>query len=139
MREGGTFGAGGTSTLLVTDSLRDVHEPSVAFDLDRIEQYRSMIGAEGAEDMVRLFLRSLPERRAELLQAVGDGDLERIRRAGHAIKGMAAAVGANALSAVGLHLQHSVLHEVDDLVLMLDARAEEATDGIAAAWRIEAG
>ncbi|MFM7686447.1 MAG: Hpt domain-containing protein [Actinomycetota bacterium] len=108
----------------------------VVFDLDRIEQYRSMIGVEGAEDMVRLFLRSLPERRAELPDAVAADDLDRIRKAGHAIKGMAAAIGANALSTVGLHLQHAEAHEVTDLLLELSERSEEAVDGVAAAWRV---
>jgi len=137
MRESGNFGAGGASALLVAGSLPDVHEDAVAFDLDRIEQYRSMIGADGAEDMVRLFLRSLPERRAELHDAATVADLDRVRRAGHAIKGMAAAVGANSLSNVGLHLQHAELHEVADLVQLLASRADEAMAGIAGAWRVE--
>lgn len=113
-----------------------VNQHVVVFDLDRIEQYRSMIGVEGAEDMVRLFLRSLPERRAELLEAVAADDLDRIRKAGHAIKGMAAAIGANALSAVGLHLQHAEAYEVADLLTELSERSEEALDGVAAAWRV---
>jgi len=139
MREGGVFGAGGATALLVAGNLLLVNEQVVAFDLDRIEQYRSMIGAEGAEDMVRLFLRSLPERQAELHDAVGAGDIERIRKAGHAIKGMAAAVGANALSAVGLQLQHADAEEVDELVQRLAPVAAEALSGIAAAWRIDLG
>ncbi|MEY4175580.1 MAG: Hpt domain [Actinomycetota bacterium] len=137
MREGGTFGAGGGSALLVAGKLPAVNEQVVAFDLERIEQYRSMIGVEGAEDMVRLFLRSLPERRVELRDAIAAGDLERIRKAGHAIKGMAAAVGANALSAIGLGLQHADAHDVEELVQRLEPTAEEAVTGIAAAWRVE--
>jgi HPt (histidine-containing phosphotransfer) domain-containing protein len=121
------------------DRLLGVTEHALVFDLDRIEQYRSMIGLEGAEDMVRLFLRTLPERRSELGDAIAADDLERIRKAGHTIKGMAAAVGANALSAVGLHLQHADAHEVDELVAELALRADEALRGVSAAWRVDLG
>jgi len=108
-----------------------------AFDRDVIEQYRSVIGDEGALDMVRLFLRTLPERRAELDDALGADDLERIRRTGHAIKGMAAAVGATRLSAVGLLLQHAEQREVAGLVRRLDAASTEALHGIASAWQVD--
>ena len=66
-----------------------------AFDREVIEQYRSVIGDDGALDMVRLFLRTLPERRLELENAAEGDDLERVRRTGHAIKGMAAAGGGS--------------------------------------------
>ncbi|MEY4173785.1 MAG: Hpt domain [Actinomycetota bacterium] len=123
--------------LLATGRLPDVKERQVAFDHGRIEQYRSMIGPDGAADMVRLFLRSLPERRVELSDAIVADDLERIRKAGHAIKGMAAAIGANPLAALGLQLQHAESHEVSALVEELDIAADEALDGVAAAWRVD--
>ena len=110
-----------------------------AFDREVIEQYRSVIGDDGALDMVRLFLRTLPERRLELENAAEGDDLERVRRTGHAIKGMAAAVGATRLSALGLLLQHAEQREVSGLVRRLEAASTEAMHGIAAAWQVDLG
>ncbi len=123
--------ASGTGSVLLVAPQHD------AFDRELIEQYRSVIGDEGALDMVNLFLRTLPERRSDLTDAVAAGDLERTRRTGHAIKGMAAAVGATRLSAVGLLLQHAEEAEVGALVRRLEAASVEAMHGIAAAWQVD--
>ena len=58
------------------DRMVDVPDTSDRFDRDLIEQYRSVIGPDGAREMVELFLRTLDERRGEIVAAVADGDLD---------------------------------------------------------------
>jgi len=62
------------------------------------------------------------------------GDLEQVRRAGHAIKGMAASAGAAALARAGERIQHAEWTEVQGLVAVLETQAELAIAGIADAW-----
>ncbi len=116
-------------------------EPEVIIDTARfddalIEQYRSVIGADGARQMVDLFLQTLEERSVELHAAFAAGDLAEVRRVGHAVKGMAAAVGAVALSTAGEHLQHSEDDAVPALMREFDTAAAAARDGVAAAWHL---
>jgi HPt (histidine-containing phosphotransfer) domain-containing protein len=104
------------------------------FDRDLIGQYRSVIGPNGAREMVELFLRRLDDRRSELAVAVAADDMAEIRRVGHASKGMASAVGAVRLSAAGEALQHAEAADVRRLLAEFDAEAEAATADVRAAW-----
>ena len=104
------------------------------FDRDLIEQYRSVIGPNGAREMVDLFLQTLVERRAQLGAAVAADDLAETQRIGHALKGMASAVGAVRLSAAGAALQHAEAADVPGLLTEFDAEAAAATTEVRAAW-----
>ena len=118
-----------------------IPEPEVPIDAARfdaalIEQYRSVIGADGARQMVDLFLQTLAERSDELRAAAAAGDLAEVRRVGHAVKGMAAAVGAVELSKAGEHLQHSEADAVATLMVDFETAATAARDGEASGcWR----
>ncbi len=106
------------------------------FDPDLIEQYRIVIGPSGAREMVELFLRTLAERRAELGVAVAAHDLAEVRRLGHALKGMAGAVGAVRLSAAGGALQDADAGDLSALLVDLDTEAASAIAGVGAAWSL---
>jgi CheY-like chemotaxis protein len=114
----------------------EAHIDTPRFDAALIEQYRSVIGPDGSRQMVDLFLQTFDERSAELRAAVSADDLAEVRRIGHAIKGMAAAVGAVELSAVGERLQHSEADAVSALMVDFEAAAVTARDGVAAAWQL---
>jgi PAS domain S-box-containing protein len=114
----------------------EAHIDTPRFDAALIEQYRSVIGPDGSRQMVDLFLQTLDERSAELRAAVSADDLAEVRRIGHAIKGMAAAVGAVELSATGERLQHSEADAVPALMVDFEAAAVAARDGVAAAWQL---
>jgi len=104
------------------------------FDATLIEQYRSVIGRDGAGQMVDLFLQTLDERALELRAAAAAGDVDEVRRVGHAVKGMAAAVGAVELSQAGERLQHTTDADVPALMVAFESASVAARDGVAAAW-----
>jgi hypothetical protein len=87
--------------------------------------------------MVDLFVGSLSDRRAELAQASAAEDLEGVRRAGHTIKGMAAAAGAARISELGLRLQHAEWSDVGGLIAALDLESAEVVVELAGAWGLE--
>ncbi|MFZ4718467.1 MAG: ATP-binding protein [Ilumatobacteraceae bacterium] len=112
--------------------------PRDRFDAALIEQYRSAIGPAGSTEMVELFVRTLAERRAELGAAIAAGDLAEAQRLGHALKGMAAAVGAARLSAAGAALQHAMgADALDGLLAAFDAESVGTLAGVHAAWGID--
>lgn len=109
------------------------------FDRELIEQYRSVIGPAGAKEMVELFLATRAERRAELGAAAEAGDVAEVQRIGHALKGMASAVGARALAAIGARLQHNEsVDAVPGLLAEFDAESTVALHGLHSAWGLEA-
>jgi len=114
-------------------------DPSVPerFNMSLIEEYRTVIGAEGARQMVDLFVVSLSERRAELAQASAADDLDGVRRAGHTIKGMAAAAGAARISEFGMRLQHAEWNEVSGLIAALDLESAEVVAELPGAWGLD--
>jgi HPt (histidine-containing phosphotransfer) domain-containing protein len=56
-------------------------------------------------DVVEEFVHSLPDRAQQFRQALGVGDLERIRTLGHQLKGAGGSYGYPALSLVGATLE----------------------------------
>lgn len=107
------------------------------FNSSLIAEYREVIGPEGARQMVDLFVGSLSDRRAELAQASAAEDLEGVRRAGHTIKGMAAAAGAARISEFGLRLQHAEWSDVSGLIAALDLESAEVVVELPGAWGLE--
>ncbi len=124
-----------------SNTVEVVSEPETTvperFNLSLIEEYRAVIGAEGARQMVDLFVGSLRERRAELAQASAADDLDGVRRAGHTIKGMAAAAGAARISEFGMRLQHAEWSEVGGLIAALDLESAEVVAELPGAWGLE--
>jgi signal transduction histidine kinase/HPt (histidine-containing phosphotransfer) domain-containing protein/ActR/RegA family two-component response regulator len=106
------------------------------FDGALIDQYREVLGPQGATQMVDLFVQTLGERSEELRAAVAAGDLAEVRRIGHTIKGMAAAIGAVDLSASGLALQHAIEADVPELHARFGEEAAAALRGVHAAWKL---
>jgi len=108
------------------------------FDRVLIAQYRDVLGELGATQMVELFVSTLAERSTELQAALLAGDIAEVNRVGHAIKGMAAAIGAAALSACGLELQHATADDVAAVHTRFLVEAASALAGVHAAWELPA-
>ena len=104
------------------------------FDRVMIAELLAVLGDAGADRVVAAFLVSLATRRSDLDAAVERHDLEAVRRAGHAIKGMAASAGAVALAKAGERVQHAEPGDVPELVALLEVQADIAAAGIADAW-----
>ena len=121
----------------VTDPEPEAPIDTERFDRDLIEQYRSVIGPDGARQMVDLFLQTLDERAVELRDAAAAGNGDEVRRVGHAVKGMAAAVGALELSQAGERLQHCADPEIPSLMDAFEAAAAGARHGVTAAWGLD--
>lgn len=108
-----------------------------AFDRALIDSHRELLADDRAVELIGVFRDSLAVRRAELDAALAAGDVDAQRRAGHAIKGLAAAVGAVELAAVGERLQHASAEAVGAIVDDLGAASAIALSGVAAAWGID--
>jgi HPt (histidine-containing phosphotransfer) domain-containing protein len=108
------------------------------FDSALIEQYRSVLGERGAAQMVDLFVQTLTERTVELQVAVDSGDIGEINRVGHAVKGMAAAIGAVSLSECGLDLQNATADAVPQAHARFVHEAAVAAAGVRDAWMLPA-
>jgi CheY-like chemotaxis protein/HPt (histidine-containing phosphotransfer) domain-containing protein len=126
---------GGVVSLMEVET---VSSDGVLFDEALIEQYRSVIGADGSLEMVTLFVDILDDRRGELRTAAVSGALDEIRRVGHAVKGMASAVGAVRLSRSGELLQHATGVDVPSLMEQFEREADLARDAVHAAWHVDA-
>ena len=112
---------------------------SLHFDSSLIDEHRRLLGPTAARRLVELFTSSLAERRAALHSALEAGDADAVRKGGHAVKGLAASSGASLLAAAGAAVQHAddaSLDELRALVGHLDAMADIAAAGIAAAWGV---
>jgi HPt (histidine-containing phosphotransfer) domain-containing protein len=57
-------------------------------------------------ELIELFLQDVPERLAELEQAIAKGDAPLLTRAAHTIKGSCSNFGAASLAAVALQMEH---------------------------------
>lgn len=109
------------------------------FDTVLIAEHCRVLGPVAARRVVELFHASLAERRAGLHEALAAGDTTAVRKAGHAIKGLAASSGASLLAAAGEAVQHAEevsLDELSRLVAHLDVMADVADTYIAAAWGV---
>lgn len=98
-----------------------------------------MLGLEASRRIVEMFRTSLADRRTALHSALHAGDLEAVRRVGHAIKGLAASSGASLLAAAGESVQHADDASIDEmrvLVDRLDVVAEVADSEVAGAWQV---
>jgi signal transduction histidine kinase/CheY-like chemotaxis protein/HPt (histidine-containing phosphotransfer) domain-containing protein len=118
--------------------VEEVVDDTALFDDALIEQYRSVIGDDGSNEMVTLFVATLAERRVELRSAVAAQANDEVRRLGHAVKGMAAAVGAVRLSRTGERMQHASDDDVSAAVQRFEVEADLALADVHAAWRIVA-
>ena len=67
------------------------------FDTTLIDEHRRLLGPTAARRLVELFTTSLAERRSALHGALDVGDADAVRKAGHAVKGLAASSGASLL------------------------------------------
>jgi HPt (histidine-containing phosphotransfer) domain-containing protein len=124
----------GVATPMVVE---EVVAEGVLFDDALIDQYRSVIGVDGSREMVTLFVTTLAERREELRTATAAGEHDEVRRVGHAVKGMAAAVGAVRLSGAGEHLQHATDDDVPRAMQRFEAEADLALAAVHAAWKLD--
>jgi CheY-like chemotaxis protein len=61
-----------------------------------------------AAEVLQLFAEDAPARLAELDQAFAEGDLVRLRRAVHGVKGAAGTIGAQSLAATALELEQAI-------------------------------
>jgi HPt (histidine-containing phosphotransfer) domain-containing protein len=57
-------------------------------------------------ELIELFLQDVPQRLAELEQAIAKGDAPLLTRAAHTIKGSCSNFGAAGLAAVALQMEH---------------------------------
>lgn len=113
--------------------------PPLHFDSELIAEHCRVLGPVAARRVVDLFHTSLTERRAALHSALQAGDAVAVRKAGHAIKGLAASSGAALLAAAGEAVQHADEASFDELVRLvahLDAMADIAAAHIATAWGV---
>jgi HPt (histidine-containing phosphotransfer) domain-containing protein len=123
----------------VSDDPTPAGHSSLHFDSVLIDEHRRLLGPEAARRLVDLFTSSLADRRTALHQALDAGDAPAVRKAAHGVKGLAASSGASLLAAAGAVVQHAdeaSIAELRVLVEHLDAMADVAVAGIAAAWGV---
>lgn len=120
----------------MSESSRSSGLPDDPFDAALIDEHRRVFGADGSRRLVETFLASVAERLAALDQAMATGDIDAAHRTGHAIKGLGATAGAARLAAAGAMVQHAEPEDLADRVALVHRTADEATQGIATAWRV---
>lgn len=84
-------------------------------------------------EMIEIFRQDTPRRIRDILAAVAHGDAEELARAGHALKGGAGALGANALRLLAADLENLGRDGSSDAGSDLQERLDSAfTDSLAA-------
>jgi two-component system, sensor histidine kinase and response regulator len=113
------------------------HDVAGPIDEQVLERYR-VLQEEGDPDLVveliEVFEADLPSRLDGLREAIGDGAADPIRKAAHALKGSAAAIGAVALASLAAELEGEAregrTRGAADYLSALDARGHEAIQAL---------
>ena len=102
-------------------------------DKMRFDEMSSALGADQMASLIDLLPASYQEEREKMMAAITDGDRERLRRAAHTIKGMAANLAAEKLFANARKLE---LYDGDfdtaihDQIAELDRLAEDTANAM---------
>ena len=106
----------------------------------RLGALRSLAGRDVLGELIALFSRGVPRQIAACREALGRGDAEALRRAAHAVRGDAGALGALELAALCARIETEAAEDrPGDLAAMVDAldpafrRATAALAAVAAA------
>ncbi len=76
-------------------------------DADQIASLQENITPEGFREIVKVFMEEAPELLSKIKTASKDGDLEAVSQHAHALKGVAASVGAQRLAAFAATLEEA--------------------------------
>jgi len=109
------------------------------FDVAKLEDIGSRLGASVVTDIARLFLRDAPERISAIRSAAGERDAESLRTAAHSLRGSAGTVGAVRMAALSKELEEmgasgaldgtrSLVGELDEAFLTTKREIERRFD-----------
>jgi HPt (histidine-containing phosphotransfer) domain-containing protein len=76
-------------------------------DPDMRAELVEAVGLEALADLTAPFVQSAREQADAITAALADGSRERLRRAGHTLKGLAGNFGATRLAALGLAIEQA--------------------------------
>jgi two-component system sensor histidine kinase/response regulator len=108
--------------------------------LARLAELRVLAGRDVLGDLIALFMRDVPPQLAACRDALASADAEALRRAAHAARGDAGALGASELAALCARIEAEAIErwpgELPQLIGALDPafhRARTALEALAAA------